>query len=291
MAFASGHSVSVPRKTTEAKQSGVIRRNILCNPGGVIDDLDMLEEELACNFNALGYNAVSANEMAQIITFCICNKQPVVCGNNAAAIADAISALLHSKGAYEITLPLASDRFNELCSLLESECTEENAVILFNGVFDGYSMNAYSTVMQYVSQWTNNCLVLFSASGIDPASIPSAVWENVWYIDGDAGLTQFPHGTMNGFDISCDLTLEFGEGSLKTERKKLKQFTSILSNRAVLNYAGYMLAAGSELKKSDILILQLIIHAKAQNKMDDMLSLLKSAGIDVETSKLLGRYL
>lgn len=291
MAFASGHSVSVPRKITEAKQSGVIRRNILCNPGGVIDDLDMLEEELACNFNALGYNAVSANEMARIITFCICNKQPVVCGNNAAAIADAISALLHSKGAYEITLPLASDRVNELCSLLESECTEENAVILFNGVFDGYSMNAYSTVMQYVSQWTNNCLVLFSANGIDPASIPSALWENVWYIDGDAGLTQFPHGTMNGFDISCDLTLEFGEGPLKTERKKLKQFTSILSNRAVLNYAGYMLASGSELKKSDILILQLIIHAKAQNKMDDMLSLLKSAGIDVETSKLLGRYL
>lgn len=291
MAFASGHSVSAPDKETEVQPSGVVRRNILCNPGGVIDDLDMLEDELACNFSTLGYNVVSANEMAQIIAFCICNKQPVVCGSNAAAIADAVSALLHSKGAYEISLPLASDRLNELCRLLKSECTEENAVILFNGVFDGYSMNAYSTVMQYVSQWTNNCIVLFSASGIDPASIPSAVWENVWYIDGDAGLTQFPHGTLNGFSVSCDLTLEFGEGSLKTERKKLKQFTSILSNRAVLNYAGFMLASGSELKKSDILILQLIIQSKAQNKMDDMLSLLKSAGIDVGTSKLLGRYL
>ena len=52
-----------------------------------------------------------------------------------------------------------------------------------------------------------------------------------------------------------------------------------------------MLASGSELKKSDILVLQLIIQAKAQNKMDDMLSSLKSAGIDVETSRLLGRYL
>lgn len=291
MAFAAGHTVSVQGKDTEVKQSGVTRRNLLCNPGGVIDDLDMLEEELACNFNALGYNAVSANEMAQIITFCICNKQPIACGNNAAAIADAVSALLHSKGAYEITLPLASDRLNELCSLLKSECTEENAVILFNGVFDGYSMNAYSTVMQYVSQWTNNCVVLFSTSGIDPTSIPSAVWENVWYIDGDAGLTQFPHGTLNGFDVSCDLTLEFGEDLIKAERKKLKQFTSIISNRAVLNYAGYVIASSSELKKSEMLILQLIIHAKAQNKTDEMLSLLKSAGIDVEASKLLDRYL
>lgn len=291
MAFASGHSIPMQSKVTEVKRSGVMRRNIMCNQGGTIDDLDMFEEELACNFNALGYNAVSANEMAQIITFCICNRQPVVCGNNAAAIADAVSALLYSKGAYEITLPLASDRLNELCGLLETECAEEKAVILFNGVFDGYSMNAYSTVMQYVSQWTNNCLVIFSASGIDPASIPSAVWENVWYIDGDAGLSQFPHGTLNGFDISCDLTLELGEGSLKAERKKLKQFTSILSNRAVLNYAGYMLASGNELKKSDILILQLIIHARAQNKMDDMLSLLKSVGVDVETRKLLDRYL
>lgn len=291
MAFASGHSVSAQIKEPEVKRSGVIRRNILCNPGGVIDDLDMFEEELACNFNAFGYNAVSANEMAQIIAFCICNKQPVLCGSNAPAIADAVSALLHSKGAYEITMPLASDHLNELCEHLEDECTEENAVILFNGVFDGYSMNAYSTVMQHVSQWNNNCLPIFSISGIDPASIPSAVWENVWYIDGDAGLTQFPHGALNGFDISCDLTLEFGEGSLKTERKKLKQFTSILSNRAVLNYAGYMLASGSELKKTDILILQLVLHAKAQNKLDEMLSLLNSAGIDVEASKLLGRYL
>lgn len=291
MAFASGHSVSAQNKESEAKRSSTIRRKILCNSGGVIDDLDMFEEELACNFNAFGYNAVSANEMAQIITFCICNKQPVLCGSNASAIADAVSALLHSKGAYEITLPLASDRLNELCDHLEADCTEENAVILFNGVFDGYSMNAYSTVMQYVSQWKNNCVPIFSISGIDPASIPSAVWENVWYIDGDAGLTQFPHGALNGFDISCDLTLEFGEGSLKAERKKLKQFTSILSNRAVLNYAGYMLASGSELKKTDILILQLVLHAKAQGKLDEMLSLLNSAGIEVEASKLLGRYL
>lgn len=291
MAFASAGSVSMPGKEAGLQRSGVIRRNISCNAGGVISDLDMLEEELACNFNTLGYNAASANEMSQIMAFCICNKQPVLCGSNASAIADAVSALLHSKGAYEITLPLASDRLNELCEHLESECTEENAVIVFNGVFDGFSMNAYSTVMQYVSQWKNNCITIFSISGIDPASIPSAVWENVWYLDGDAGLTQFPHGKLNGFDISCDLMFEFGEGSLKAERKKLKQFTSILSNRAVLNYAGYMLASGCELKKTDILILQLVLHAKSQNKLDEMLSLLNSAGVDVEASKLLGRYL
>lgn len=291
MAFASGQPVSARSKETDAKRSGVVSRHILCNPGGEIDDLDMLEEELACNFNALGYNAVSANEMAQIITFCICNKQPLVCGSNAASIADAVSALLHSKGAYEITLPMASDRINELCELLGTECTEERAVILFNGVFDGYSMNAYSTVMQYVSQWKNGCVPIFSISGIDPASIPSAVWENVWYIDGDAGLTQFPHGTLNGFDISCELELEFGEGTLKAERKKLKQFTNIISNRAVLNYAGYMVASGNEPKKTDILILQLVLHAKAQNKLDELLSLLNSSGVNVEGSKLLSRYL
>lgn len=291
MAFASGHSIPKQNKATEVKRSGVMRRNIICNQGGTIDDLDMFEEKLACNFNALGYNAVAANEMAQIITFCICNRQPVVCGNNAAAIADAVSALLYSKGAYEMTLPLASDRLNELCGLMETECAEQKAVVLFNGVFDGYSMNAYSTVMQYVSQWKNNCLVIFSASGIDPASIPSAVWENVWYIDGDAGLTQFQHGMLNGFDISCDLTLELGEGFLKAERKKLKQFNGILSNRAVLNYAGYMVASGSEFRKNNILILQFILHAKAQNKLDEMLSLLNSAGVDVEASKLLGKFL
>lgn len=291
MAFAFGQPVSMQSKDTVSKRSGVISRQISCNPGGLIDDLDVLEEELACNFNAMGYNAVSANEMAQVIAFCICNKQPIMCGSNAQAIADAVSALLHSKGAYEITLPMASDRIDELCELLETECTEDNAVILLNGVFDGYSMNAYSTVMQYLSHYQNSRVLIFSISGIDPASIPSAVWENVWYIDGDAGLTQFPHGTLNGFDISCDLTLELGEAPLKTERKKLKQFTSILSNRAVLNYAGYMIASGSELKKSDILILQFILQAKAQNKLDEMLSLLNAAGIDVETSKLFGRFL
>jgi len=291
MAFAGNRELPATKTETDTKRVVSIRHHAQCKYGGTIDDIDMLEEELACNFDALGYNATSANQMAQIVTFCICNRQPILCGSNASAIADAISVLLHSKGAYEITLPMASDRCNELCEALGAECAEENAVILLNGVFDGYSMNAYTTVMQYASQWNNHSVLLLSISGIDPASIPSAVWDDVWFIDGDMGLTQFPHGLLNGFDIACELVLEFEETLLKVERRKLKQFSGVLSNRAVLNYAGYLVASGSELKKNDLLILQLLIQAKAQNQDDEMITLLKSAGIDLAANKLLSRYI
>lgn len=291
MAFAGGRALSVPKTEAAAKNAVAIRRTVQCNHGGTIDDLDMLEEELACNFEALGYNTASANQMAQIAIFCICNKQPILCSSNAEAIADAISVLLHSRGAYEITLPMANDRCSELCEALGAQCVEENAVVLINGVFDGYSMNAYTTVMQHASQWRNHSVLLFSISGIEPASIPSAVWDNAWFIDGDIGLTKFPHGLLNGFDIACELVLQLEEVSLKDERKKLKHFDCILSNRAMLNYAGYMGVSGSELEKTALLILQLLIQAKAKNQNDEMFSLLESAGIDMTKQKLLVRYL
>lgn len=291
MAFAVGHNGSVPNPVPEPKKHAAVQHNIPCNNGGHIDDIDMLEEELACNFNALGYNAVSANQMAQVVVFSICNKQSILCGSNAAAIADAISAALYSVGAYEITMPLASDRCIELCEALTAQFADARAVILLNGVFDGYSMNTYSAVQQYASQWQKDCVLLFSINGIAPESIPTAVWDNAWFIDGNAGLTQFPHGSLNGFNIECSMTLEFDEQKLKAERKTLKKFSGILSDRAVLNYAGYLLASESEIKNDIMLSLQLLIQAKAQNKTDEMVSLLETAGIDVAANKLLSRYL
>lgn len=291
MAFVCGRESQAPKVESEAKKDVAIRRTVQYNHGGIIDDLDMLEEELACNFEALGYNTTSANQMAQIAVFCICNKQPILCGSNAEAIADAISVLLHSMGAYEITLPMATDRCSELCEALDAQCVEENAVVLINGAFDGYSINAYTTVMQYTSQWRNHRVLLFSISGIEPASIPSAVWDNAWFIDGDIGLSKFPHGLLNSFDIACELVPQLEEASLKDARKKLKHFDCILSNRATLNYAGYMSVSGNELEKTALLILQLLIQAKAKNQNSEMFSLLESAGIDIAKQKLLDRYL
>lgn len=291
MAFVRAREQQVPKGESEKKKDVAIRRTVQCNHGGTIDDLDILEEELACNFSTLGYNAASANQMAQIVTFCVCNNRPILCGSNAPAIADAISALLHSKGAYEITLPMASDGYKELCEALGAQCTEENAVILLNGVFDGYSMNAYTTVMQYASTWENNSILLFSISGIDPASIPTAIWDNAWFIDGDIGLTKFPNGMLNSFEIKCELVQEFDNENLKVLRKEFKQFFGVLSNRAMLNYLGYMDASGSELKKSALLILQLLIQAKARNQEDEMITLLESVGTELAKHKLLDRYL
>ena len=290
MAFVTGREKVSP-KNEQTRCNVMIRHNITCEKAGEITDLDMFEEELACNFNALGYNAASANNMAQIVTFCICNRQPILCGSNAPAIADAISSLFHCKGAFEVTFPLASEKCNEICESMEKQCEEENAVVLINGAFDGYCMNSYAMALQHLSNWKNRCIPIFSIMGVNPETIPTAVWDTAWLIDGDSGLTQFPHGSFNGYDVTCDLTAEYRDDQIKSERKKLKQFLGILSNRALLNYAGFIDLTGSELKKCDDLILQFIIQAKAQNKLEEMSSLLETAGIDITKSKLLSRYI
>ena len=291
MAFMGNHATksSVPDKSKPVPIA--IRHNVKCNHNGTIDDTDSFEEELACNLNTLGYNATTANEMAQAIVFCICRKLPILCGSNANAIADAISALYHAKGAYEVTLPISSDRWNDLCASLGNECTEDNAVILFNGVFDGYSTNAYSTVLQHTSSWQNNCILIFSINGMLPESIPTTVWDNAWYVDGDVGLTQFPHGTLNGYEINCSFVDAFEEAALKAERKKLKSFSGNISNRAALNYSGFMVATGCELKDSNQFMMQFLIQGRAQGKNDEIAAAFESAGIELATIKALAKYL
>ena len=291
MAFVSGRNNTPPTAVHAEGKTSVIRHSINCNASGSIDDLDLFEEELACNFNALGYNAAYANQMAQVVTFCICNHQPILCGSNGSAIADAISAMFHAKGAYEVTMPIASDRCSEICEAIGTECSEENAVILLNGVFDGYNLNAYSNVLQYSSSWENNCILIFSIAGIDPAAIPAAVLDNAWFIDGDLGLTQFPHGSLNGFETKRNMAVKFAEATFKTERKKMKPFSAVLSNRAILNYTGFLVASECELKKSDLLLIQLLIQGQAQGKTEEMISSLENSGIELSSNKALTRYL
>ena len=291
MAFAGGRDNASPVVLTSDNKTTITRHKIRCDNSGSIDELDLFEEELACNFNVLGYNASSANQMAQVVTFCICNRQPLLCGSNGSAIADAIAATLYAKGAYEVTMPITSDRCVDLCEAITSECTEENAVILLNGVFDGYSMNAYSTILQYSSNWENNRILVFSIAGIDPAALPITILDNAWFIDGDAGLTQFPHGSLSGFATTCKLTAAFDEATIKAERKKLKAFTTVLSNRATLNYTGFLAASECEFKKSDLLFLQLLIQGRAQGKIEEITSALEASGIELSSNAFLKKYL
>lgn len=71
----------------------------------------------------------------------------------------------------------------------------------------------------------------------------------------------------------------------------MRPFSAVLSNRAILNYAGFLVASECELKKCDLLLIQLLIQGQAQGKTEEMLSSLENSGIELSSNKALTKYL
>ncbi|WP_026893374.1 hypothetical protein [Lacrimispora aerotolerans] len=259
--------------------------------GEEITDVETFVDELADNLSAVGYDDIIATYMAQMITFCIENRLPIVCGTNALKIADCVAAMFGNVGAYTTSQSISQPDCSGICAAIQNASVDKKCVVVVNGVFDGLSLNGFNEITLQSEIWRNNVVLIFPLNGVTVNMIPSYVWGQTMFIDGDTGLDYM--GTEN---ISIHTTIvEFGirctSEETTSKRKQLKNLSSIISNTAMLNYAKFMAETDSTLKDNTQILTQITLHALSTGKKELLLRELSSIGIDLEANKEISRYL
>ena len=256
-----------------------------------ISDLDTFEEELAENLELSGYKELVAAEMAQTIVFCISNRLPLIINENADRIADCISAMFSNEGAYAVTFPIGESNCSRICSLIGSEAVKEHNVFIVNGIFDGFSLNPYSELLQQSAEWTNNVILILPLNGTPIEMIPSSVWSRAMFIDGDIGVEGFPTSDLHVFTSKVIFETELDTENLRNKRKLLKPFASIISNTALLNYSKFLAVTNRTIESSMMLWLQIAVYAKTTGKAEELTEVFSAMGIDTKENRDLSKYM
>lgn len=293
MAFAMpeyARNVSASHGKNDSALSVTYRRNKI-SVGEQITDIDSFEEELGDNLGLTGYDDFTAVQMAQVIVFSIANKMPIVCGTNAERIADCIAVMFGGEGANAISLPIGEPRCAEICELIKQEAESANKVFLVNGIFDGFSLNAFYEMMQHSTEWNHNVVLVLPLNGIETEMISSSVWNRAMFIDGDVGIVNFAADTLNAFTTSVDFVIEYDKDIFYQKRRLLKLFSGMIDNTAILNYAKYMAITNENLQSDGMILTQIVLNAKSAGKKEELLETLSSIEINPKVNERISKYL
>ena len=66
-------------------------------------------------------------------------------------------------------------------------------------MFDGFTLNTYTELLQHSMEWGDNALLILPLNGISIEMIPSSVWNQAMFIDGDIGVDTFPTSELHAF--------------------------------------------------------------------------------------------
>lgn len=257
---------------------------------GTIMNLSDFEDSLAENLECCGYSEERSAVLSQILSFCVGQYMPIVCDSNPEVIADCLAAMFGLDGVTVIHIPVGEPCCSELCDLLhQKKDASSPQVYLINGALDAYSPNVFNGILQNVCNLGEHILI-FSSEGTPSETLPSSIWGRTMFIDGDIGLIHLPRGNLNAFKTELNFRQEFDPDKLKEKRKQLKPFSKIISNRAWLNYACYMVAVNSSIQSDTWILTQILLSASASGNLEKLLELFKENGIDVEKSGL-SKYL
>ena len=268
----------------------ITHRNIVSTQGDTIEDRDTFEEELADNLEKSGYDEKYAYEMSQVISFCICNKLPLIINENAGLIADCIAAMFCTNGAMEVTLPLSNSSCSILCQTVKENSTSDYNVFIINGIFDGLSLNAYNELLQNYAELNQKALLILSTRGLSMNMIPVSVWNQAFFIDGDLHLTSVLSEPLTSFVSEVVFTPSYDKTSIKAMRKELKPFRDFVGNTAQLNYATFMATYDEHIKSSLLLKLQLIMASQNSCSPEELVSAFDAVGVNEESHKLIFKY-
>lgn len=256
-----------------------------------ITDMDSFEDELTENLILSGYDDTTAPQMAQIIVFAICNNMPIVCGEHAERIVDCISSMFGCDGTCMISLPIGEPHCKDICDFIGQEIKDVNRVFIVNGIFDGFSLNAFHEIRQRSEEWGNKAILIFPLNGVNTEMISSHVWNQTMFIDGDMGIIDFGKDTLNAFYSSVDFVLEYDVEIFRKKRKLLKQFYGIIDNMAVLNYAKYLAVTDGTMGADEMILVQVLLSAKSFGKKEDFLEKLSTVGLDIKSNRYIKKYL
>ncbi len=285
MAFVSPtHKSADQTEKREKNLTKIIRSCMEHVDNGEVEDIDTFEEELTENLTIIGYDEKAAIEMAQIISFCIWNNTPLIVGENAAMIAQCVAATLDGGELAEIYVTNGDISVEAILSVTQHDA-HERQVILIHGLLDGYTTSAYNTLINQLRLYRNELIVLLSTEGIPTNMIPVGVWANSLYIDGDEGLQSIVSGPIHSFKMSIAFKHPKAE-SVRSKKKDLSSFSSVLCNTQMLLYASYLVAYNLQVEQSNAILSQMIVTARSSGKEELLKTVFHDLGIANGEKKL-----
>lgn len=287
---------SIPAPVAEHAQNvegtlQVFESQIESEEGGTVDDIDTFEEELTENYTLTGYEEATAVEMAQAISFALCNHLPIVIGENAATVAQCLVATLGGGSLSELFVSGQNVIIENLAEKLSTAKGSGNpAVFLLHGVFDGYSLGLFNTLVNWSRGCGEDLFMLLSLEGIPVHMVPSGVWNHAVFIDGDEGLQDITGQTVHSLKLDMVFERQIDQDEYREKKKELRRFVSVLSNRQVSTYALYLSSHRLSLNDSRMVLEQMVVYARSAGLEDKLNSLFHENGI-TNGENLLEAYL
>lgn len=268
----------------------VLSNKLECIECGSVDDVDSFEEELTENFELIGYEELTAVEMAQAMSFGICRHLPIVIGENAVGIAQCLSATISEGNLYEIYLNPQSSVIDGLCSMVEKNLTSHPLVFLIHGVFDGYSITQFNEITNLSNRYHDKAIMLLSIQTMDVKMICEKAWNKAIYIDGDEGLTGYTNEPLHSIDVQMSFSRDINEQEYITKRKTLIPYSTILNNAQINLYSQYLTAYNVDLNESPTILVQIITVARSSGKENNLSALFRENGIN-NAERMMAMYI
>lgn len=249
-----------------------------------LTDHDDFQESLADNLITIGYDDSVADEMAQLISYSICEHLPILVNANEDAIAKCIAAMF---GTAVTVINLSNSmRPSEYISAIQNT---NNTVILVNGAFSGFSIEHFNSIRYRFAN--EGYITLFSISSADVGLIPRTVHENSMYLECGHGYSYSSPQKLMFYNSHYSIFLKsYDKDSFTKQRKKLTYFieNGIIDTVTAVKYAKYMVDIECDIHKDWLLLLQICIQARTNYKTDIMKDWLISNNIDIN---ILNNYL
>lgn len=290
-------SISAPvsyeytKAPSNTEKTNLFKRHIDVVEGENISDSDDFIDELADNLITIGYDDTTAVHMAELITFCIIEKMPIICGENAVNIADCISAMFGNTDTYIAILSINQTDCFELCESIKSVSANNKCVIVINGIFDSLSLHMFNEIIMRSEECNNSVVLIFALNGAEVSMIPCYVWNRAMFIDGDMGRINQKMGNIavHTTDIEFDIisTLD----NINEKKKQMKPFSDIISNTAILNYARFLTATQSSLQENTQILTQIALYAMSYGKQERMLEKLQTFNMNIKVIKDIKKFL
>lgn len=290
MAFVQGSSTPGKNGTSIA-EGAIIQRQADTVPGCSISDKEDYMDELIENFQTAGYDGVTATHMAELVTICMDNSLPLICGSNELQIGDCIAAMYGNAGAYATTISTDQGNSGAICEAITSLCSSKPGVFVISGAFDGFSLNAYKEILLHQEKWGRNAILIFALGGVHPSMLSPYIWERAMFIDGDIGLKLVAPSSLSSHSVDNGIFKGESIESIEELQKNLRPFSGIVSNLATFNYMKYMDLSGSTVTDDIQLLLQIVCYALSGSKIDKLRDILSSMGKNMEDYPELLKYL
>lgn len=247
--------------------------------GGEIDDIDTFEEELAENLIRSGYEEKISVEMGQIISFCICNRMPIIVEENAGIIATCISGVMGGKEVAELFIPISDIEYVDVVDAIFGKREAFNGVFLLHGVFDGYSNGLFNMIVSRMQKWDDKVCVILSIQGISPRLLPMGGWNHSFFIDGDNGLQCVRNEELFSYKLSIPFELSYDKREFMEKMKAFRPYKEMLSNISKYHYASFLTSYGLTISGSWAIQMQMITVAKSAGVEDRLREMFYENGV------------